>query len=198
VAWNTEETRRRLKEAAVVEFAAEGLAGARMDRIAERSGINKERLYKYFGDKEKLFATVLADEMAKIAEAIPPEILTEVDIGEYAGRCYDYHVAHPHFARLLYWEALAYGEKPVPDEEARVAHYRRKVAGFENAPTDGKIDPAHLVFLAMGLASWWDATPQLARMVTGVAQVGADEHAKRRATVVEAARRLANATTPGK
>ena len=191
MAWNTEETRRRLKEAAVVEFAAEGLAGARMDRIAERAGINKERLYKYFGDKERLFATVLADEMAKIAEAIPPEILTEVDIGEYAGRCYDYPVAHPHFARLLQWEALAYGEKPVPDEDARVAHYRRKVAGFERSPRDGAIDPAHLVFLAMAMATWWDAVPQLARMVTGVSEVTPDEHARRRATVVEAARRLA-------
>src|SRR5690242_20764679 len=162
-----------------------------MDRIAERAGINKERLYKYFGDKERLFATVLADEMAKIAEAIPPEILTEVDIGEYAGRCYDYHVAHPHFARLLQWEALAYGEKPVPDEDVQVAHYRRKVAGFEQASKDGTIGSAHLVLLAMALATWWDAVPQLARMVTGVGQVTPAEHAKRRATVVEAARRLA-------
>src|SRR5689334_16893595 len=166
-----------------------------MDRIAERAGINKERLYRYFGDKERLFATVLADEMTKIAEAIPPEILTEVDLGEYAGRCYDYHVAHPQFARLLHWEALAYGEKPVPDEETRVAHYRRKVAGFEMASRDGVIDPAHLVFLAMAMASWWDAVPQLARMVTGVSEVTPEEHARRRSTVVEAARRLAGPAT---
>ena len=34
-----------------------------MTRIAERAGINKERLYKYFGDKQALFETVLADEL---------------------------------------------------------------------------------------------------------------------------------------
>jgi AcrR family transcriptional regulator len=197
VAWNTEETRRRLKEAAVIEFAAEGLAGARMDRIAERAGLNKERLYKYFGDKERLFGTVLADEMAKIAEAIPPETLQEVDIGEYVGRCYDYHVAHPHLTRLLHWEALAYGEKPVPDEESRIALYRRKVGGFDKAQRDGVIDPKHLVFLAMAMASWWDAVPQVARMITGESPVSPEEHARRRATVVEAARRLAG-TTSGK
>ena len=85
MAWDTEGTRRRLKEAATAEFAEHGPDGTTMAAIAERAGINKERLYKYFGDKERLFATVLADELAKIAEAIPPEILTEVDIGEYAG-----------------------------------------------------------------------------------------------------------------
>ena len=67
MAWNTEETRRRLKEAAVVEFAASGLAGTRMEKIAERAGINKERLYRYFGDKDQLFATVLANTRVPLA-----------------------------------------------------------------------------------------------------------------------------------
>ena len=187
MAWNTEESRRRLKEAAVVEFAAVGLAGARMDRIAERAGINKERLYKYFGDKERLFAVVLADEMAKIAAANPPESLKEIDIGEYAGRCYDYHVAYPHFTRLLHWEALAYGEKEVPDEETRLEHYRRKVAAFEGATRDGELDATHLLFFVMALVNWFDAVPQVARMITGAG----DSRAARRAAIVEAARRLA-------
>jgi AcrR family transcriptional regulator len=187
VAWNTEETRRRLKEAAVVEFAAVGLAGARMDRIAERAGINKERLYKYFGDKENLFAVVLADQMAKIAAANPPESLTEIDIGEYAGRCYDYHRTYPHFTRLLHWEALAYGEKEVPDEETRLEHYHRKVAAFGSAPRDGEFDAAHLLFFVMALINWFDAVPQIARMITGAD----DDPAVRRAAIVEAARRLA-------
>lgn len=36
-----------------------------MDRIAARAGINKERLYNCFGGKQKLFAMVLSDELAK-------------------------------------------------------------------------------------------------------------------------------------
>src|ERR1700739_4300497 len=59
VAWNTEQTKRRLKDAATEEFAAHGLHGTTVDRIAERAGVNKERLYNYFGDKRSLFATVL-------------------------------------------------------------------------------------------------------------------------------------------
>src|SRR5919112_1823067 len=41
------------------EFAEHGLGGARMDRIAERAGLNKRLIYYYFDDKEKLFQAVL-------------------------------------------------------------------------------------------------------------------------------------------
>ncbi|MEU4448109.1 TetR family transcriptional regulator [Actinosynnema sp. NPDC050801] len=188
MAWNTEETRRRLKEAAVVEFAAHGLAGTRVERIAARAGVNKERLYNYFGDKDRLFHAVLSDELAKIAAAVPLDGLR--DVGEYAGRCFDYHLAHPHLVRLLQWEALAYGDGAVPDEEGRVAHYRRKVEAFRAAQADGVVDAspeaADLVFTVMSLAAWWFAVPQVARMVTGP-----DDVERRRAVVVDAARRLA-------
>lgn len=191
MAWNTEETRRRLLEAAVVEFAAHGLAGTRMERIAARAGINKERLYNYFGDKERLFQTVLSDELAKIAAAVP---LTSAEgLGEHAGRCYDYHLANPHLVRLLQWEALAYGSGPVPDEEGRRAHYERKVSVVRAAQGEGVLDDrvgaADLMFMNMALAAWWVAVPQVARMVTG-----SEDHAARRAAVVEAARRLGHPT----
>ncbi|WP_367131999.1 TetR family transcriptional regulator [Saccharothrix sp. HUAS TT1] len=195
MAWNTEETRRRLKEAAVVEFAAHGLAGTRVERIAARAGVNKERLYNYFGDKEQLFNAVLSDELARIAAAVPFEPVR--DVGEYAGRCFDYHLANPHLVRLLQWEALAYGDGAVADEEGRAAHYRRKVEAFRTAQADGVLDAspgaADLVFMIMSLTSWWLAVPQVARMVTGP-----EDADRRRAAVVEAARRLAAQVTPAR
>ncbi|WP_131739861.1 TetR family transcriptional regulator [Actinomadura roseirufa] len=194
MAWNTAETRRRLKEAATEEFAAHGPHGTTMDRIARRAGVNKERLYNYFGDKERLFATVLSDELAKIAAAVPLESIRADDIGEFAGRTFDYHSAHPHLARLLHWEGLSF-QGEVPDEEGRTAYYRQKVEAFAAAQRDGVLDSepdaASLVFLTISLAAWWFAVPQMARMLTGVATVDEDEHARRRAAVVLAARRLA-------
>ncbi len=121
VAWDTEGTRRRLKEAATVEFAERGPDGTTMARIAERAGINKERLYKYFGDKQALFQTVLRDEMEKLAAAVPPPPAGLDDIGELAGRTYDYHAAHPELARLLQWEGLTGGR--VADDATRTAQY---------------------------------------------------------------------------
>ena len=191
MAWDTEATRRRLKEAAVAEFAERGPDGTTMARIAERAGINKERLYKYFGDKQALFETVLSDELEKLASALSPPDLA--DIGEYAGRLFDYHAAHPELARLLQWEGLTGG--PAADEANRTAHYRQKVEAFAAAQRDGtlddELDPAHLTFMLTALAAWWLSVPQLARMLTGAEANDPTEHARRRAFVVRAAQRLA-------
>ena len=191
MAWDTEATRRRLKEAATAEFAEQGPDGTTMARIAERAGINKERLYKYFGDKQALFETVLSDELEKLASALSPADLA--DIGEYAGRLFDYHAAHPELARLLQWEGLMGG--PAADEANRTAHYRQKVEAFAAAQRDGTLDdefdPAHLTFMLTALAAWWLSVPQLARMLTGAEANDPTEHARRRAFVVRAAQRLA-------
>jgi AcrR family transcriptional regulator len=191
--WDTETTRRRLKEAATVEFAEHGPDGTTMTRIAERAGINKERLYKYFGDKQALFETVLSDELARLAASVTPPAGGLEDIGEFAGRTFDYHAAHPHLARLLLWEGLAGG--PVADEANRTAHYQAKAQAYAAAQLDGvlddDLDPAHLVFLIIALAAWWFSVPQLARMLTGAADDDPAEHGRRRAFVVRAAQRLA-------
>jgi len=204
MAWNTEETRRRLKGAAAEEFSEHGLAGARVDRIARRAGVNKERLYGHFGNKEQLFAMVLRDELALIAAAVPMQFLEEEDVGEFAGRIFDYHASHPHLARLLHWEALAYGAAEVPDEDVRGAYYREKVEAFAAGQRAGLLaegpDAAHLVFLILSLAAWWFAVPQVVRMLRGATDDLEQERALQRVAVVEAARRLAlpSATGPGK
>ncbi|HUB21867.1 MAG TPA: hypothetical protein VMA97_05610 [Streptosporangiaceae bacterium] len=53
------------------------------------------------------------------------------------------------------------------------------------------LDPDGLVFLIIGLNAWWFSAPQLARMLTGADDHDPAEHARRRATVASAARRLA-------
>ena len=191
--WDTQQTRRRLKEAATIEFAERGPDGTTMARIAERAGLNKERLYKYFGDKQSLFETVLTDELDKLASAVSHAPEDFQDIGEFAGRTYDYHAAHPQLVRLLQWEGLAGG--PPADEINRTAHYQHKVRAVAAAQADGLLDddlePSHLVFLLIALGAWWFAVPQLSRMLTGAGPGDSDEHARRRASVVRAARRLA-------
>src|SRR6266446_6338881 len=52
---DAEATRRRLLDAAAAEFAASGIAGARVDRIAEAARSNKAQIYHYFGSKDGLF-----------------------------------------------------------------------------------------------------------------------------------------------
>ena len=193
MAWDTEGTRRRLKEAATAEFAEHGPDGTTMARIAERAGINKERLYKYFGDKQALFETVLTDELDKLAASVAPVPAGFEEIGEFAGRTFDYHAANPQLVRLLLWEGLA--GVPVADAANRTAHYKDKAQAYAAAQRagilDGDVDPEHLVFMIIGLAAWWAAAPQVARMLTGADDSDPAEHARRRASVIRAAERLA-------
>ena len=52
-------TRARILDAAIAEFTAYGLAGARIDRIAETADANKRSIYVYFENKELLFNAAL-------------------------------------------------------------------------------------------------------------------------------------------
>lgn len=194
MAWDTEGTKRKIKEAAVSEFARSGPDGTTIERIAKSAGVNKERVYNYFGNKRSLFAHVLREELAKVAQLVPVRSFAEEDIGDYAGRVYDYHRERPELNRLLRWEGLVF-DGEVPDEELRRRHYgHRSVAiaeGQEQGSITKSIDADHLTFLVLSLAGWWSAVPQVARMLTG--SPTEQEHARRRASVMEAARRLARA-----
>jgi AcrR family transcriptional regulator len=59
MAWDTEGTKRKILEAAASEFAQRGPDGTTVERIAGLAGVNKERVYNYFGGKPALFARVL-------------------------------------------------------------------------------------------------------------------------------------------
>ena len=100
MAWDTEGTKRRIMQAATTEFAQHGPDGTTVERIARRAGVNKERVYNYFEGKRTLFATVLRDELANVARAVPVTSFATEDIGEYAGRVYDYHRERPELIRL--------------------------------------------------------------------------------------------------
>ncbi|WP_017572103.1 TetR family transcriptional regulator [Nocardiopsis halotolerans] len=191
MAWDTEGTKRKIREAAVREFARFGPDGTTIERVARSAGVNKERVYNYFGDKRSLFSHVLRDELAKVAQSLPVESFAVEDVGEYAGRVYDYHRERPELARLMRWEGLAF-EGEVPDEELRREYYGYKSAAMADGQARGtittSIEADHLIFLILSLSGWWSAVPQVARMMTGPPTE--QEHARRRASVVEAARRL--------
>jgi len=53
------DSREKILDAALVEFAEFGRAGARVDRIAQRAGLNKAMLYYHFGSKDDLFSALI-------------------------------------------------------------------------------------------------------------------------------------------
>ena len=162
MAYDSAATRRRILTAAIAEFAAHGVAGARVDRIAENAQANKRAIYLYFGDKRALFAAVLEQQLSHIAETVP---IDGDDLPGYAQRLVDYHTAHPETLRLLMWEALELGDSEVPAEAARTRHYQDKVDAVRAAEAGD--DPQALVLFTLAIASYGFAMPQLRRMVLG-------------------------------
>lgn len=195
MAWDTARTKRLLLEAAVTEFAEHGPGGARVDRVATAAGVNKERIYQYFGGKEKLFTAVLEAELAKAASAVPMPP-PDSDLGELAGRLFDYHRAHPHLLRLLTWEALRDASTPTVSEDERAAHYVDKAAAItllqQRGTATADFPPGRLFGAVFALATWWLTMPQLARMTSAGADNSPDTL---RADLVAMTRRL-TAPTP--
>jgi AcrR family transcriptional regulator len=189
---DAEATKARIFAAATAEFAERGLAGARVDAIAERAEANKQLIYAYFGGKEELFSAVLRRQVEELVEEV------EIDperFAEYAGRVFDWHAEHPELVRLLLYEGLMYDTGPVPNDEARTTHSRDKVkavrAHQKQGGMDATLDPRDLVMLVIALATATDAMPQLARMIEGGDPRTPQARARRRAAVVEIVRRAA-------
>jgi TetR/AcrR family transcriptional regulator len=98
-------TRQKLLTAARREFAKAGLAGARVDEIAARAGVNKQLVYHYFGDKDALYLAVLewvyeeirAKERELNLDGLPPEQA----IRKLIESSFDHLAAHPDFIVLL-------------------------------------------------------------------------------------------------
>ncbi len=55
-------------DAAAEVFAESGFAGARMDAIADRAGVNKATIYYHVGDKETLYTQVLHEHFARAGD----------------------------------------------------------------------------------------------------------------------------------
>ncbi|GAA3067962.1 TetR/AcrR family transcriptional regulator [Streptosporangium carneum] len=178
-----EATKDALLAAARSEFAAHGIAGARVDRIAERAGVNKERIYGYFGSKEKLFDRVMEvvlDEMAEVV-AMPGD-----DPVEYVGRIHDFYLAHPELIRLMTWESLHYREDALEGQHERIARCAAKAeslaAGLGREPSP---DVARTMMTLIGLAAWPMVMPRLGRIVVGEEFGGEEGHLRMREHLVD-------------
>jgi AcrR family transcriptional regulator len=103
--------RLRILEAAKEEFAAHGLAGARVDRIAAKAGANKRMLYYHVGKKDELYLTVLEGAYEKIRVEERGLDLEHLDPPDAIERLiqftWNYFLRNPEFLALLNTENLA-------------------------------------------------------------------------------------------
>ncbi|HZE39178.1 MAG TPA: TetR family transcriptional regulator [Stackebrandtia sp.] len=169
------DTKEALKAAARDEFAEHGIAGARVDRIAKAAGVNKERIYGYFGSKQALFDVVVEESMTQLAESIR---LLETDPAEFVAKHYDFYRDNPQVLRLVLWEALSYRDGDLPGTERRREMCRSKLDAFaKGLGAQPSRELAQQMFSLIGMALMPAAMPQLARLLVGDdADEGMREH----------------------
>ena len=102
---DADRTREEILRAAMAEFAGHGFGGARMEAIAERSGVNKKLIYYYFENKDELFLAVLEQTYADIRAAERELHLEASDpleaIRSLVAFTWHYYLGHPEFLALL-------------------------------------------------------------------------------------------------
>lgn len=103
-------TRQKICEAAEATFSEEGFSAARVDRIAQRAGVNKQMIYAHFGSKEGLYDAVLGAVYDRLSSC--EEELGHIDVcdGEGVRRTVlvymRFLMRNPSFVRLMLWENL--------------------------------------------------------------------------------------------
>jgi len=148
------------------EFAEYGLGGARMDRIAERAGLNKRLIYYYFEDKEKLFQAVLEQAYRDIRKEEQNLNLLILKPAEALRRLveftWDYYLQHPEFLTLLNSANLHRARhletsqraremnSPLIDMLAQILERGRKDGSFR-----GGVDPLQLYVSIAGLSYFY-------------------------------------------
>jgi len=183
MAWDTERTKQLLLDAATVEFSTHGLAGARVDRIAAEAGVNKERIYQYFGKKDDFFGIVLARQLAAVMDAVPITGAGVEAVVDYADRVFEYHTRHPELARLVFWEGLERTEPTALD--TRAAGANNKVERLRQAlPTLTDANARELLATILTLCDGWQVLRAMDRVYTGTIERDAARNAARKASVL--------------
>jgi len=106
-------TREVLLDAATLVFAEQGFAGARVDEIATRAGVNKALIYAYYGDKKGIYRAVLAAHLreftaAEFSETVLAERGPRRALEDLVRRYLRMLIQDRPFARLVAWEFLSH------------------------------------------------------------------------------------------
>jgi AcrR family transcriptional regulator len=186
-AGNAEATKELILGAAMAEFSAHGIAGARVDRIAKTAGCNKNLIYIYFENKEALFTTVLERNLLRVYEEL---VFTPDDLPGYAMRVFDFAMAHPDLMRLMSWSSLEQKQGTVgARNDAHAPKVAALAAAQDAGQVGGKFPPEFLLTTVMVLATAWSAVSPFGPSLDSEA---VDRPAELRENIAEAVRMITN------
>ncbi len=191
------ETRTRILDAALSEFAANGLAGARTERIAEAAGVNKALLYYYFEGKEKLYLAALEAIAERMRDSTMAVFLRPASPGERMLRMalnhFDRIWTQPEFQSLMQQEMMRIrmgepGHFPIIAKktfEPMLVQYRAMAReGIESGELIDT-DWMQMLLASLGANVFYFLSAPIWRVVAGEDLLSLDAIMRRRKTLLE-------------
>jgi len=191
-----EQSRAAILQAAVREFAREGVAGARTDAIARSAGVNKALLYYYFKDKESLYQAVL-DEVfsglrstihAALAQKLPPRNR----LIAYVRAHFDYIASNPLYPRIVQAEFLRAGRDSSRIKHIAEDYFRPVFSQISSLLKEGiesgafrPVNPAHFIPSMVSVIAFFFNTAPVMKVITGLDPMSEEHMAERRTAVVD-------------
>ena len=171
-------SKERILTAALDEFAERGLAGARVDHIAARAGINKAMIYYHFDSKEALYDDILRAQLeagvADLTELVT-EPMTLEDVLRTVAR---YHArglrANDKIGRIFLRELAAGGERIqwITPNLAGKEELRTRIVGLvEEGKLSGKyrdIDTRQAIISFVGMSMFYLILGPMVNQVWGI------------------------------
>jgi len=166
------DSRGLILSAARVEFAGGGYAGARIERVAQRAGVNKQLIFYYFGSKAGLYRAALDAASGELSSAAanpapaPP-------LKAALAHVFDQLIERPELVSMLAHDARA-GEKPAaalvqalgqPWRQVREAISAGQGVGLVRDDADPDVLALQALVLLVGFLALEPALQQLPRPV---------------------------------
>ena len=168
---NPERSRERLLEAALEEFADKGFAGARVEAIATRAGLNKQLISHHFGGKEGLYRAVMESRLGEPGGELAG---AELSMPGALAALFERAASDPQWVRILQWEAMEGGQEG--GVERRKERYAQRLAWVEAEQAGGHLpaglDPELLLLALVGAAVYPLLLPRVVELVTGLKPEG--------------------------
>jgi AcrR family transcriptional regulator len=150
-----ESKKQQLLDAALAEFAAHGISGARVDQIAKSAGVSAGLVYTYFGSKDDLFDAVF-DSIVSATLATTP--INTDDLPEYAAKLFDGYEQNPHIQRLSTWHRLEHEPTSTPHAASlqSMVDKRAAIQAAQDAGTlSTRFSAIDLLGLILALSGMW-------------------------------------------
>ncbi len=194
---DADQTPKRILRAAIREFSAHGLSGARTDAIAEAAGANKALLYYYFKSKQGLYEAALKEVSGRVVEdalaALDPKYSAGERLLRTALNHFDRILTQHEFQSLMQQEMVRFrrgegGSMPVMYQTAFEPLMEKLRTAVEEGVRSGelcKIDWRQVMYSVFGVNVFYFLSAPMVQMALKFDPLDAEELRSRRKAVAQ-------------